>query len=157
MSAPPAPKAARLLEPFLFATLAVMVVLVFCNVVLRAVFGGALTWADEVARMLFIWLTFVGASVGVVRGSHIGMDIVVQMVSPRVQRRMEILSTLLILLFLGVWGLYGLRLVVQNVDYLAPATGVPMGYVYLAGPVGAALMAATYVGRLFRLLTHRQA
>ncbi len=157
MSGSPAPKVARLLEVFLFSTLAVMVLLVFCNVVLRALYGGALTWADEVARMLFIWLTFVGATLGVVRGSHIGMDIVVQMVSPGVQRRMEILSILLILSFLGVWGVYGLHLVAQNLDYLAPATGVPMGYVYLAGPVGAVLMAAVYVRRLFRLLAHRQA
>lgn len=148
---------AGLLEPFLFVCLALMAVLVFVNVVLRATLGGAITWADEVARMLFMWLTFIGAALGVIRGSHIGMDIVVQMVSPASRRKMEVVSVLFILIFLGVWGGYGLRLVSQNLDYLAPATGIPMGYVYLAGPVGAVLMAVSYVRRLFTLLTTRDA
>lgn len=157
MSESPFPKSVRLLEHLLFAIIAVMVVLVFSNVMLRALFGDALTWADEVSRMLFIWLTFIGATVGVVRGSHIGMDVVVQMVGPGLRRWMEIASTLLILAFLAIWGLYGVRLIAQNLDYLAPATGVPMGYFYLASPIGAVLMALIYIRRLITLLFSRDA
>ncbi len=149
------PKSARLLEHFLFATITLMVVLVFSNVLLRVLFGGALTWTDEVARMMFIWLTFIGAAVGVMRGSHIGMDIVILAVGPQLRRWMEIASILLILLFLGIWGVYGVQLISQNLDYLAPATGVPMGYFYLAGPIGAALMAVSYAHRLLVLLQYR--
>jgi C4-dicarboxylate transporter DctQ subunit len=157
MSESPFPKSVRLLEHLLFVIIAMMVVLISSNVMLRALFGGALTWADEVSRMLFIWLTFIGAAVGVVRGSHIGMDVVVQMVGPGLRRWMEIAAIVLILIFLAIWGLYGIRLISQNLDYLAPATGVPMGYFYLASPIGAALMAPVYVRRLFLLLHFRNA
>lgn len=157
MSQSPFPRSVRWLEHLLFALITVMVVLVFTNVMLRMLFGDALTWADEMARMLFIWLTFLGATVGVVRGSHIGMDIVVQMAGPGMRRTMEIAVTVLILVFLVIWGVYGVRLVSSNLDYLAPATGVPMGYFYLASPIGASLMAVIYVHRLVGLLRRRNA
>lgn len=140
--------AMRWLERVLFALLSSMCLIVFVNVLGRYLFHSALTWADEVARFLFIWLTFLGATLGVARGVHIGMDIVVQKVGPRTRRWMEIASCTLVLVFLGSWGYFGWSLVMQNLDYLAPATNVPMGYVYAVGPVSALMMAALYVARL---------
>ncbi len=53
----------RLLEWILVASLAVMVVLVFGNVVLRYAFNSGITVSEEVSRWLFVWLTFLGAIV----------------------------------------------------------------------------------------------
>lgn len=145
--------ALRGLEHLLFLLLAAMVVIVFTNVVARFGFDSALTWADEVARFLFIWLTFIGATVGLARGAHIGMDIVVQMVSPAVKRWMGVVSDALVLLFLACWGLFGWQLVLQNLDYLAPATGLPMGYVYAVAPLSALVMAIVALLSLTRGLS----
>ena len=144
--------ALRWLERVLFALIAVMVVLVFANVVGRFLFRAAITWADEAARFLFVWLTFLGATVGLARGVHIGMDLVTQMVSAHIRRLLEIGSCLLILVFLALWGFYGLQLVGENVSYLAPATEVSMAYVYAVGPLAAFLMAVLTALRLIELV-----
>src|SRR3954465_11700750 len=57
--------------------LAVMVVLVFGNVVLRYGFNSGLTFSEEVSRWLFIWGTFLGAVVALREHAPLGMDMVV--------------------------------------------------------------------------------
>ena len=152
MTTPLVEPALRWLERVLFTLIAIMAVLVFANVVGRFLFDAAITWADEVARFLFVWLTFLGATVGLARGVHIGMDIVVQMVGDRIRRLFAIVSCVLILVFLALWGFYGVQLVIENVDYLAPATEVSMGYVYAVGPLAAFLMAVLTLLHLADLL-----
>jgi len=144
----------RGLEHALFALLAAMVVIVFTNVVARFGFGSSLTWAYEVARFLFIWLTFIGATVGLARGVHIGIDIVVQMVPSSVKRWMGVVSDALVLVFLACWGVFGWQLVTLNLDYLAPATGVPRGFVYVVAPLSALVMAIVVLLSLTRGLRH---
>ena len=80
------------------------------------------------------------------------MDIVVQKVGPRTRKGLEIVSCVLVLVFLGAWGVFGWSLVLQNLDYLAPSTEVPMGYVYAVGPLSALLMAGLYLDKLARAL-----
>ena len=67
----------KLLRFFIVAALAVMVVLVFGNVVLRYAFNSGITESEELSRWLFVWLTFVGAIVAMRDRAHLGMDSVV--------------------------------------------------------------------------------
>jgi len=83
--------------------LTTMVGLVFGNVVARYVFNSAITWAEEVARFLFVWLTFVGASFGLLKGLHLGMDMVVARLKPRTRSVVECVNAVITLAFLGVW------------------------------------------------------
>src|SRR6185369_2812390 len=62
--------------------LAVMVVLVFSNVVLRYVFNSGITVSEELSRWLFVWLVFLGAIVGMREHAHLGMDTLVQRLPP---------------------------------------------------------------------------
>ena len=64
----------RLLKLFIALCLAVMVVLVFGNVVLRYAFNSGITVSQELSRWLFVWLTFVGAAVALRDHAHLGMD-----------------------------------------------------------------------------------
>ena len=57
------------------ACLAVMVVLVFGNVVLRYAFNSGISVSDELSRWLFVWITFMGAVVAMREGTHLGTDI----------------------------------------------------------------------------------
>ena len=54
--------------------LAVMVVLVFGNVVLRYGFNSGIAISEELSRWLLVWLTFLGAIVAVREHSHLGVD-----------------------------------------------------------------------------------
>ncbi len=57
--------------------LAVMVVLVFGNVVLRYGFNSGITLSEEVSRWMFIWLTFLGAVIALKERGHLGVDMLV--------------------------------------------------------------------------------
>ena len=138
----------RILEVIMVTILTIMVGLVFGNVVARYAFNSAITWAEEVARFLFVWLTFVGASFGLMKGLHLGMDMVVARFSPRTRSLIEVVNGFIILAFLGVWVVGGVHLIQANLDYMSPATGFSMGLVYMIGPLAAVLMGIEALSRL---------
>ena len=67
----------RLLEVILVISMVVMFVLVFANVMLRILFNTGIDFAEEIPRFAFIWMTFVGAVIGMHKHSHLGVDMVV--------------------------------------------------------------------------------
>ena len=138
----------KFLEAMLFALMVLMVSVVFANVIGRFFFHSALTWADETVRFFFVWATFIGAIVGVARGTHIGMDLLVQLAGVRVRRIMGVMSHFLVIVFLLVWAYFGWELVEENLHYTAPATGIPLGYVFVIGPVSAVAMAILHLIQL---------
>jgi TRAP-type C4-dicarboxylate transport system permease small subunit len=138
----------KALEILMVAILGVMVVLVFSNVIARYVFDAAITWAEEVSRFLFVWLTFVGASIGLHRGIHLGMDLVVARLTARRRLLVDVANHIIVLVFFAVWGFGGVALIEANLNYMSPATGFSMGLVYLIGPLAAILMGYETLGRL---------
>src|SRR3981081_1606608 len=66
-----------LLKGVIALCLAVMVVMVFGNVVLRYGFNSGITVSEEVSRWLFVWVTFLGAIVALKEHGHLGSDMLV--------------------------------------------------------------------------------
>ena len=62
--------------------LGLMTLLTFANVIARYVFNSNILWALEMTVYLFAWLVLMGASYGVKKHIHIGVDVVINMVSP---------------------------------------------------------------------------
>ncbi len=115
--------------------LAVMVVLVFGNVVLRYGFNSGITISEELSRWLLVWLTFLGAIVAVREHTHLGVDTLVRMLPPLGKRILFIVNYCLMLfadwlLLSGSW-----RQTIINIDDRAPATGLSLGIFYFAGVV----------------------
>jgi len=115
--------------------LAVMVVLVFGNVVLRYGFNSGITVSEELSRWLLVWLTFLGAIVAVREHSHLGVDSLVRMLSPAGKRICFIINYCLMLfadwlLLTGSW-----RQTLINWDDRAPATGLSIAIFYFVGVV----------------------
>lgn len=132
----------RLLRYFIAACLAVMVVLVFGNVVLRYAFNSGITMSEELSRWLFVWLTFIGAVVALRDHAHLGMDSVVSRLPAWGQKAAFIASNLLMLFcvylfFTGSWAQ-----TIINLDNKAPATGLSQGWFYYSVGVLFSVMAA---------------
>ena len=146
----------RWLEPVLVTILAVLVAVVLANVIGRYLLGAGITWADEMARFLFVWLTFLGATVGLARGAHIGMDILVQALPPRWAQALQALALVLMMVFLAVWGWHSIELVQRSMTFRTPAMGLPRGYIYLIAPFSAALMLLVCLQMFTRVLRGRE-
>ena len=142
----------KAIEAFLVLALAVMVVLVFGNVVLRYAFNSGITVSEEVSRWLFIWLTFMGAVVALHEHRHLGTDMLLARLSPGWRRACMLVAQVLML---GVCALLlqgSLEQMRINWDVAAPSTGAPMAVVYLAAVVFAASALPMLLGDLLALL-----
>jgi TRAP-type C4-dicarboxylate transport system permease small subunit len=117
-----------------------MVTVTAAGVFFRYVLNSALPWAEEADRYLFIWLTFVGASITMRHKAHIAVDLLVRSAKPDRRRWFALLVQACVLAFLVVvfWA-SGPVLEVTR-DTRATATDIPMSWVYLAAPVGCILI-----------------
>lgn len=77
----------RALEVVMVICLVVMLVMVFGNVMLRLFLNTGIDLSEEIPRFAFVWMTFLGAIVGMRRRAHLGVDILVQML-PRAGRKL---------------------------------------------------------------------
>ncbi|MEJ2802714.1 TRAP transporter small permease [Comamonadaceae bacterium PP-2] len=68
----------RLLEIMMVICMVVMFVMVFGNVMLRLLLNTGIDLSEEIPRFAFVWMTFLGAVVGMRRRAHLGVDILVQ-------------------------------------------------------------------------------
>src|SRR6187455_2041413 len=134
--------------------LAVMVVLVFGNVVLRYVFNSGIATSEELSRWLLVWLTFLGAIVALREHSHLGVDTLVRALPPFGKKICFIASYVLMLyadwlLTLGSW-----KQAVLTFGDSAPASGISVGlFFYSSGLVFGVSAAVILLYDLYRVLT----
>ena len=141
----------RGIENILIAGFVVMIGLVFGNVVMRYIFDSGIILAEEVARFIFVWLTFGGAYLVAREGGHLGMTSVVARLGPDGQKACRALSEVLglvclILVIIGSW-----RQILINIDNRAPITGIPLAVSYMAAFAGAFGMTGLSLWNLYRL------
>ena len=135
--------------------LAIMVVLVFGNVVLRYGFNSGITVSEELSRWLLVWLTFLGAIVAVREHSHLGVDSLVRMLSPAGKRICFIINYALMLFADGLLLAGSWRQTIINIDDRAPATGLSLGIFYFAGVVFGVSAGILLLYDLYRVVTGR--
>lgn len=143
----------RLLEWAIVAALAVMVVLVFGNVVLRYGFNSGITVSEELSRWAFVWMTFLGAIIAVKEGGHLGTDMLVGRLG--ITGKKICLALAEGLMLYCCWLIYqgSLAQTRINLDVEAPVTGWSMGWVSGVGVVFAVSAAIFHGYKLLRLLT----
>jgi TRAP-type C4-dicarboxylate transport system permease small subunit len=130
-------RAADILAQFL---LGVMVVVVFVQVIFRFFIQQPLSWSEEVARYVFVWIIWMGAAVAVKHGAHPGMDLLTKSFSPRWRRITEVVMALLYAATLCTMVFTGFALVHANMSQPSPAMELPMGIPYAAVPLAAFIM-----------------
>ncbi len=106
-------------ETLIALILGLMTAITFANVIARYVFETNLLWALETTVFLFAWLVLLGASYCVKARAHLGVDAILNIVSPAVRRVLGLLAvaaclTFSVLLLIGAW------------NYWAPFAALPM-------------------------------
>jgi len=142
----------RQLEALIGGILALMVVLVFGNVVLRYGFNSGIAISEEVSRYLFIWLTFLGAIVAVHEHEHLGVDTLVRMLPRKGKLACVVASEGLMLLAVALlfWGSWKQTLI--NMGTKSPVAQVPLALIYIAGLVASVLMGVLILRNLHKIL-----
>jgi TRAP-type C4-dicarboxylate transport system permease small subunit len=124
----------------LITLVAVMTVVVFLQVVYRYVLTQPLHWSEELARYLFVWLSILGATLGLQKRGHFGLDFFYRMFPDKRRRFLQFLIYLLMGGVILVILVQGIKLVQITMPQESPAMGISMGWAYACLPVAAALM-----------------
>jgi TRAP-type C4-dicarboxylate transport system permease small subunit len=147
----------RLIEILIAGFLAVMVVMVFGNVVLRYAFNSGIVVSEELSRWLFLWVTFLGAVVALKEGAHLGSDFLVSRL-PVLGKKICLVAGHLLMLY-ATWLVFSGSLAQAriNLNVEAPVTGASMAFVYGTGVVFAACALLLLLRDLWRILSGRLA
>ena len=124
----------------LVGMVAVMTIIIIVQVFLRYLFLYSLSWSEEVARYLMIWVSFLGASLAVKYGLHIGVEFVVTRIAAGPKRAIALLAKVSMLFFLILFTIGGLQVAWALRDQDSPALLFSMFYAYLSAPVGGVFM-----------------
>jgi TRAP-type C4-dicarboxylate transport system permease small subunit len=126
-------------------TLGGMTVLIFIQVIFRYLFNQPLAWTEELARFLFIWMTFVAGVVAARRGQHIGVELIVNMLPRAGKQVIGVFAHLVSTVFFGIISFYCISLWDKLSSQISPALSFPMSWVYLGIILGSVFMGLYYL------------
>ena len=133
-----------------------MAVIVLAGVWYRYVPQRALSWYDEFAEFLLVWLTFYGSVLATQRDAHIGFETLTDALPAPLRRGVAIFSEIIVLLIQAALFYYGLRLAqAAAFDTAISIRAVRLSWVYSAIPISGALMFLIGLWRLAGLLAPR--
>lgn len=139
-------------------TIAIFVatLIIFFNVILRN-FGASTSWAEELVRYLFILITFIGSSVCVRKGAHLGVDVLPEMLPERYRKWLMIFVNVIALGFVCI--LTWLSVLIVEFSFstgqVSPALQLPIFLIYSVILTGSVLMVVRYVQAIYLLYRGR--
>ena len=112
-----------------------------------------LSWAQELATYMFVWMAKFGAALGVRTGIHVGVDVLVNLLTPRTRKPVIVFALLCGALFTGVIGSLGAVYVYElDADQVSQELEWPSWMIYLCIPLGSYLMCFRFLQVTWRFL-----
>lgn len=149
-------KLSKVLQNIAGALLLVGVLLTFAAVIARRVFNNSIIWSEEMVRYMFIWMFFLGMPICTMKGEHIALDITATKIHGEAKRiYLIIIEAICVVLDVAIAYL-GVPFAINNMNQKSAALHIPYGYVNMAIPVGAALMAIFSIHRIYRLIKREE-
>ncbi|WP_167762331.1 TRAP transporter small permease [Blastococcus sp. CT_GayMR20] len=128
-----------------------LVVLVSTNVVARYVFSGGIAWAEEMSRLIFVWMSFLGAYVALRRGAHLAIGMLVDRLPQWPRFSIVLFGQALVAAFLVVLVKAAVELVQQSITFgtTTPILGISVAWSHLPIAVSGILMLLHVLGDMF--------
>ncbi|MEW6662501.1 MAG: TRAP transporter small permease [Bacillota bacterium] len=147
----------KLEERFIAFLITVAIVVGFMQVTSRFIFKSSLPWSEELLRFVFIWVTFLGASVAVREKAHVSVSVLLHKLPVPFQKAGIVAGLLFSIGFCGAIVYYGMQIITVQVltNQLSTAMEIPMWLPYLGVVVGSFMMAIRFLQNLISLLTEQ--
>jgi TRAP-type C4-dicarboxylate transport system permease small subunit len=130
----------RALDAVMVLMMIVMGGSVVLQVVSRYVFNRPTSWSEELARYLFVWITFLGAAVVIRKRRHVDVTVLTDRLPAGAAKVVYLVSDVAVLFMLGALTWAGAGLATMAHRQLSAAMDLPMSLAYSAMPVGTGLM-----------------
>jgi TRAP-type C4-dicarboxylate transport system permease small subunit len=121
-----------------------MSVIIFMQVIWRYCFEAPLSWSEESARYLFVWVSFLGSIAAAKRGNHIGMEMLRNALPRSANKFLQFIANMVTVFFFAVTFCYTISMSPRLWVQFSPATEIPMLFPYLGIAVGSFFMMLYY-------------
>lgn len=125
----------KFLDALCVVCMALILLLVVVQVVMRYVFNSPLTWSEELAVYIMVWMTFAGSVICMRDKEHVEVTILVDYLPRRLQKLALLFSRLASIVFLVVVIYYGSDFVMENRTVVSVANNLNMALVYSIIPL----------------------
>ena len=132
------------------------ILIVAAQVIFRYVFNNSLTWVEELARYLFIWMIFLGAALALRDETHIRIDLLINRLPVRISSILKAVNLILTIVFIELAIVLGFILVGRTANTQSPALSLPVNYVYYASLPTAFLLGLYYESKKAMRLIRRK-
>jgi TRAP-type transport system small permease protein len=138
----------RSIELFVAAIFAAMVLIGSWQVFSRFVLNATPSWSEEVQIFGHIWLVFLAIPIAYRRGAHITVEAIRRVLSPWLNRALDLLIELLWVGFAAATAYYSYRVSLVTRNSVSPGLEIPMSYPYYGMILGSAYLALVVIRRL---------
>lgn len=133
---------------------ALMSVIVIASVIWRYVLNDSLSWSEDVAKFLMVWLAFIGAPLGFRHGAHVSISLVPSSAPQFILRIVRVLVHAIVLVLMLILAYYAWVFAWNGRTQVALTVGdISMLWIFIAMPIGAVLMAMVALELVVRALT----
>jgi len=126
----------RILLEYSKYVLLAIVLIVSADVISRNVFKYSILWVQETSLLLIVWMTFLSMALGSEKDLHIGIEIFYKLLPASVQKVVQTLNRIIIIVIGIFLGIYGWRLSMSTWKSTLAVTKLPAGMLYLMIPAG---------------------
>ncbi|TBU76341.1 hypothetical protein DNK06_15845 [Pseudomonas daroniae] len=138
--------------------LAIMCGTLLLEIISRSFFGTSFIWSMELATICFIWVAFLGSTVGVLRREHFVVDLLFHWFPPEhpVSLLLDALTSVLVLVLGLVFLVHGLSFMESGMHRYSFSLGIKQGYTMLIMPLCGALFIVNALHNLLALAANRR-
>ena len=130
----------RILLLFMTGIIIVFTALVAAQVVSRYIFNNSITWSEQAARYLFIWMILLGMPILYRHKEHVRFDMIQERFPEKTRDVLKIVIDILVIAFAIFYGYWAIKYCIAIKGKLMIGLGLSQVYVYAAQPVGAFLL-----------------
>ena len=131
----------KILKAFTIFLVAAICLVVIWQVFTRFVLNDPSPWSEEISRYLLIWITFLGGSLGLNNGSHMGLVMITDKIRSEKLRAIVHAAAFLVCAYIGyIFIRYGWIYTQSGMRRTMMCCKIPVGYVYTIMPFSGAVI-----------------
>ena len=138
----------RTIEAIMILLVALFTILVGVQVVSRYVFNNSITWSEQAARYMFVWLVMLGLPILYRHGEHVGFTMLTEALPRKGQLILEVITHILVMVFAALWAKLAIEYCAQLGDKKMVGLGIRQVYVYSSQIASAVLLGIFTLERL---------
>src|SRR5699024_8494772 len=131
--------------------LVLIIVTIMLQIIAREIIYFPVSWTQEVATFSFLWMSLIGAALGVRNTSHVSIDIFVSKLPTRMYKLVAYLVELSIIFLMIIFGKYSLEFSLQAQNQMSSTLGISMKYIYMSFVVFSLLTIVFSLEKIFNI------